>query len=252
MTSISTIATEAPVHTTISVADAHTGLRSPFVLGRHPVIGLGMMLIGGTVFSALAINLKTEGVFTQSDVQLGEHIHQFALKSSPLMQLIMIAGYYMGQEMIMAIGLALLVYFLWKRSWTELSMVVIAWLGEGSLWMTTTQYFRRDRPKFDVYIWKNLKSYGFPSGHSLSAVMCYGLLAYLAVPRLSSLWWKLIVVASTLVMIGYIGYSRIFVNHHHPTDVIAGYGLGLAWSGLVYTSAELVALEIQKRKEAVG
>jgi len=38
----------------------------------------------------------------------------------------------------------------------------------------------------------------------------------------------------------FIGFSRIFVGDHYLLDVLAGYALGSAWSGLAYTLIELL------------
>jgi len=38
----------------------------------------------------------------------------------------------------------------------------------------------------------------------------------------------------------FIGFSRIFVDDHYLLDVLAGYALGIAWSGLAYTLIELL------------
>ena len=81
---------------------------------------------------------------------------------------------------------------------------------------------------------------GFPSGHAISAVMCYGLLAYLLIPRMSSRFWKAVVIVTAGLIILYIGVSRLFVGDHYLSDVLAGYALGIAWSGLVYTVVELI------------
>jgi undecaprenyl-diphosphatase len=44
----------------------------------------------------------------------------------------------------------------------------------------------------------------------------------------------------------YIGYSRIYLGGHYLTDIIAGYGLGLAWAGLVFTVIERLLLRRKK------
>ncbi len=79
---------------------------------------------------------------------------------------------------------------------------------------------------------------GFPSGHAISVVVCYGLLAYLLAPKMPSLFWKIVVIAAALLIIVYVGFSRIFMGGHYLTDILAGYAVGIAWSGLAYTLIE--------------
>jgi undecaprenyl-diphosphatase len=53
-----------------------------------------------------------------------------------------------------------------------------------------------------------------------------------------SLFWKWLVGIAAVVTILYVGYSRLYLGGHYLTDIIAGYGLGLAWAGLVFTIIE--------------
>jgi undecaprenyl-diphosphatase len=217
------------------------GLRSPGLLGRYPLIGLAMILLGGGLFAVMAINLQTDGALTQLDIQIVNDLHTIALGSSPLLLDIMKFGFYLAQYGFIAIGALLVLYFLYKRYWPELSMVLIAWGGEALLWYGLSGYFNRPRPTFETSVWRQMTVPGFPSGHSLSAVMCFGFLAYLIMPKIKSPFGKVLLVIITIALIIYAGYSRVFVGDHYPTDVLAGYGLGLAWSGLVYTAVELFA-----------
>ncbi|MBP7687579.1 MAG: phosphatase PAP2 family protein [Thermoflexales bacterium] len=223
------------------------GARSPGLLGRRPLIGVVMVLLGGLLFGAMAINLQTHGPLLSIDTQIANDLHSIALHSSAALRGVMIFGFYMGEHVIMAIGLILVLYFLAKRFWPELSMVIIAWAGEGALWVVLTPLFDRARPVFDVSAWRQMTEPGFPSGHSISAVMCYGLLAYLIVPKIASRFWKAVVIVTAGVIILYIGFSRLFVGDHYLTDVLAGYGLGVAWSGLVYTLVEVFAQKLKAR-----
>ena len=54
------------------------------------------------------------------------------------------------------------------------------------------------------------------------------------------------IVTAGLVIL-YIGYSRMFVGDHYLTDVLAGYGLGIALCGSVYTLVEVIARKLEYR-----
>jgi undecaprenyl-diphosphatase len=218
-----------------------SGLRRPQHLARRPVIGLLMVLLGGVMFGVIVIGLQTNAPVMQLDILWINTIHTMALQSSPFMRTVMISGFYVGEHVIVAIGVILALYFLYKRFWPELCMVVIAWAGEGGIWLYLSAYFNRPRPVFEIPVWHQMTAPGFPSGHSISAVMCYGLLAYLLAPRIHSHLGKALVIIVAVLVILFIGYSRIFVGDHYPTDVLAGYALGIAWSGFVYTLVELMS-----------
>jgi undecaprenyl-diphosphatase len=59
-----------------------------------------------------------------------------------------------------------------------------------------------------------------------------------------------VVIVAALLIILFIGFSRVFVGDHYPTDILAGYALGIAWAGLVYTTVELMAL--RRRRAATS
>ncbi|MBP7600126.1 MAG: phosphatase PAP2 family protein [Thermoflexales bacterium] len=216
------------------------GLRTPGLLARRPLIGLLMVLLGGVVFGVIAWSFQTGGRFAQLDVSVADRIHAVALQSPKYVVDLMILGFYLGEHGIVLIGFLLLACFGVKRFWPEFTMVVVAWAGEGLIWTVLSGYFNRPRPEFDVSVWRQMTVPGFPSGHSISAVMCFGLLAYLVVPFMRRRVWKAVVIAAAVGIILFIGFSRIFVGDHYLTDVLAGYALGIAWCGLAYTVIELL------------
>ena len=63
------------------------------------------------------------------------------------------------------------------------------------------------------------QGYSFPSGHSSNAVTMYGSLA--AHEKKNKVLWVLAIVLPLLV-----GFSRVFVGVHYPTDVLGGWVLG--------------------------
>ena len=115
-------------------------------------------------------------------------------------------------------------------------MVAIGLLGAELLFLSLSTLLARQRPP--TQIWNILTIPGFPSGHGISSVTFFGLLAYLLVPKMRSVLWKGAVVVAALFIIVFIGFSRVFTAGHYLTDILAGYAVGIAWSGAVFTSEE--------------
>jgi membrane-associated phospholipid phosphatase len=220
-----------------------SGLHSPGLFAKWPIIGLIMFIFGGLAFGALTYNLLAQGPLLQWDRELANTLPPIALKSPPIIKDIMVITFYIGTIMVDVIDILLSLYFIFKRYWQELTMVVIGGLGGGLLFYTLSAYFARPRPPNQIWVIVNLP--GFPSGHAIASVVCYGLIAYLLAPKMSSAFWKGVVIAAALFIIGLIGFSRIFTAGHYLTDVLSGYAVGIAWMGVIYT---LIELYFQKRR----
>lgn len=81
--------------------------------------------------------------------------------------------------------------------------------------------FKRSRPfrKYPNFISvRTASGYSFPSGHSSSAFATAS-----ALSRAYSKWY---VVAPSLLWAGSVGYSRMYLGVHFPSDVLAGAALG--------------------------
>ena len=86
---------------------------------------------------------------------------------------------------------------------------------------------KRSRPI--VPLVSRAHGYSFPSGHSLSSVVFYGMLAYLAGKYIRPPWLR----NFTILFLGFwvllIGISRVYLNVHYASDVLAGFSLGVVW-----------------------
>lgn len=96
-----------------------------------------------------------------------------------------------------------------------------------NIFLRLRPYFASDRIQLlrkideDAEIWDvAAQGYSFPSGHSANAVTLYGSLA--AHEKRRKL---LLVLAFVLPLL--VGFSRVFVGAHYPTDVLCGWLLGL-------------------------
>ena len=85
----------------------------------------------------------------------------------------------------------------------------------------------RERPSAAlVDVSSQLSSPAFPSGHVLSATLLFGVLVYvveLAVPHQAIKRWAQGALVSLIVL---MGYARVELGEHWPTDVIGGWAVG--------------------------
>jgi undecaprenyl-diphosphatase len=70
----------------------------------------------------------------------------------------------------------------------------------------------------------------FPSGHSMLSAIIYLTLALIVTTVILRSRVRLYIIGSTLVLVGLIGISRLYLGVHYLTDVAAGWLVGLAWA----------------------
>ncbi len=225
------------VHENILSRNIFHDLRSPGLFAKWPVVGLTMFLLGILTFSALAYNVRPNGTLLRWDLATAKTLHAAATNIPSSLVEYILFGFFVGKEIIIVIGTVLSIYFLRKHFLRELAMILIGLGGGGLIWYFLSRFFDRPRPgnQLDVLV---LRDPSFPSGLALAAVLCYGLLAYLLVPKMPSRFWKSVVVIVLTLVIAFVGFSGLLLGGHYVTDVIAGYAVGLAWAGLVYTLTE--------------
>ena len=82
----------------------------------------------------------------------------------------------------------------------------------------------RYRP--DIAPLEDASFYSFPSGHSMNSLVFYGLLLYLAHRTIKNKFLLLLLDSLAIIFVAVIGFSRVYLGAHYPTDVIAGFLAG--------------------------
>jgi undecaprenyl-diphosphatase len=121
--------------------------------------------------------------------------------------------------------------FLYFRQARMAALLAITMVGMAVLDMTLKLAFHRPRPV--AYFGPTPTTYSFPSGHAMGAFCFYGVLAAVLAARASGRSAKWCIWAGAALLIGMIGFSRIYLGVHYPSDVIAGYCAGAVWVGAV-------------------
>jgi len=97
-----------------------------------------------------------------------------------------------------------------------------SWLLNGLF----KSFFRRQRPD----LWESSKrpmDYSYPSGHAMSAISFYGLLAAILTASLNVPLEITASLAGALTL--GVGFSRMYLGVHWPTDVLSGWVAGAIW-----------------------
>jgi undecaprenyl-diphosphatase len=122
---------------------------------------------------------------------------------------------------------AVVVLLALERRWVDVAFVLVAVAGSSLAVTVLKAWFDRPRPDAGSAI-PLPESAAFPSGHATSGIAAFGALTVLAAERVHSrartgLWIGAVVVGLA------VGLSRIALNVHFVTDVVAGWCFGMAW-----------------------
>lgn len=148
----------------------------------------------------------------------------------------------LGGPLVLTLLVAAAVVVLWLERHRRAALwLAAASLGALALSSAFKALFARERP--DLLPAELLPvTYGFPSGHSFLSAAVYLTLGALLVHVLPRGRTRTFVLATAVLLAGLTGFSRIYLGVHYPTDVLAGWTLGVGWAALCW----LVAWNLRK------
>lgn len=82
------------------------------------------------------------------------------------------------------------------------------------------------RPRPSVNILMHYGSYSFPSGHSAASALILGSLVLVVWQVVKRQWLRNTLTILLILLVLAIGFSRIYVGAHYPSDVLAGWCSG--------------------------
>lgn len=95
------------------------------------------------------------------------------------------------------------------------------------------QFFQRPRPDVVPHL-REVMTMSFPSGHALTSAVVYLTLGALSM-RIAERWvTKFYCMAIAMLITALVGASRVYLGVHYPTDVLAGWLIGLSWALLCW------------------
>lgn len=180
--------------------------------------------------------LEQEAFAFDKTVLLG--IHQLA---NPVLDQIMIGITRLGDPRTVVPLTFIILCILWlRRYFLEANFFALNALGGAILSYVLKLVFSKARPA----LWPQLISeatFSYPSGHAMGSIVLYGFLSYV-LASLYPRYGKAFYGAAALLIVA-IGFSRLYLGVHWPTDIIAGYGIGFLWVSVCVTLLRLRKLK---------
>lgn len=115
----------------------------------------------------------------------------------------------------------------------------------GSIFSTLLKMsFDRARPAMPDGI--QVFTASFPSGHALLSAICYLTMGALLAEQTEEVLLKRYFIAVAAVVTFAVGFSRLYLGVHYPTDVLAGWLIGTSWAIGSFVIARLVRQQLEQ------
>lgn len=150
----------------------------------------------------------------------------------------------LGSLVVLSGIIAAVAGYLWlQRQYRTMCLVLIASVSGMGLSHILKLFFARQRP--DLVPLAKMMSPSFPSGHSMLSAVVYLSLGALLAQRESSRPIKVYLLGLALGLAFLVGISRVYLGLHYPTDVLAGWAVGLVWALLWWLIARYLRYHIR-------
>lgn len=150
-----------------------------------------------------------------------------------------------GYPILVVLVTVVIGYLLVVRLFGPALFVLIAILSGTAVSQVLKILYDRPRPDIVEHL-VVVHTASFPSGHATMSAVVYLTLATLIVRLVDDVGARIYVMSIAALVAILVGLSRIYLGVHWPSDVAAGWALGVAWACLSWLSVS--ALRAMRRR----
>jgi len=146
----------------------------------------------------------------------------------------------LGSITVLAIIVTMAAILLWLAGARRAAvLIVVASITGHLLSSIAKQLIGRPRPPEMQHL-TTVHTASFPSGHSMLSTVVYFTLATIVCAILTKRRKKFFVLGMAFVLSAVVGISRVYLGVHYPSDVLAGWSIGLAWALICWIAAKFL------------
>ncbi len=198
-------------------------------------VGFVAVLAAGVLFAVvLALVVSQWGPLDRFDAAVVDALNEAVSAKPWVASALRFLTHLGGSEAAWLILPVTVIWLVVRRALHLAAYAAVTGIGLAVLTPGIKALVERARPVVDVPI-ASAPGTSFPSGHALGSTIAYGALLLVFLPAVPSRFRKG-VVASVVAVVAIVGLTRVALGVHHPSDVLAGWLLGVLWLA-VTTSA---------------
>lgn len=188
----------------------------------------GFNLLSLYLFAKMAEDVIEKEYILVIDRWISLHINDV---HTPILNTLMIMlTRFDGWVGILAFSIGFTLFIAYKKWYRDLLYYLISVGGATIAFTLIKLIVQRVRPGSDLL---HVASYSFPSGHATMATAVALSVYFIFAKRVHLASLRILLLFVCVVWVFIVSFSRVYLDVHWLSDVIAGFGLGLFWITLL-------------------
>lgn len=189
---------------------------------RYKKINKILSILSLTLFVLIGIMVRNSSEGILFDVAVLEFLHSY--NNSLVLSIMKFISFIGSGYFLVPIIALIIIYSFYKRKYYVTKLLLAATLGSWVLNYILKMLFQRTRP-LDFFL-VDQGGLSYPSAHSM-VTMCMSLtIAYLLIRNKKLFTKKKLIYTLSIIFTLLMGFSRIYLGVHWPTDIIGGFIMG--------------------------